>query len=155
MILVKVRYYPIDLINECLSLYWVFITLKKGNESHLLPELSYINDIIYVLLQMIYLVSTLFNQKFVITYFKLNNILSFIIMSQLVEIIRCRIFIFKSYKILVFLNFQCCSSSSSSSSTSSNNNDNGDNNDDWRWWYTSFIIFRRFWFASNPTSTSL
>ena len=27
--LVKVRYYSIDLINKCLSLYWVFLTLEE------------------------------------------------------------------------------------------------------------------------------
>ena len=42
----QVRHYSIDLINECLSIYCI----ERRNESHLLPELSYIRDIIYFLL---------------------------------------------------------------------------------------------------------
>ena len=53
------------------SIYYI----ERRNESHLLPDLSYIRDIIYFLLvNDLFLVSTMFNHKFVITYFKHNNI---------------------------------------------------------------------------------
>ena len=45
--LVKVRYYSIDLINEYLVSVLSTCYIERGNESHLLPDLSYTRDIIY------------------------------------------------------------------------------------------------------------
>ena len=55
-----------------LSIYCI----ERRNESHLLPELSYIRDIIYFLLANDLFGIDLVQSKFLITYFKLNKILS-------------------------------------------------------------------------------
>lgn len=94
--LVKVRCYSIDLINECLSLYCVFFF--SGIPT--IPDLCYVDK--WSILYRPYRIRSLW-----LRILNLTKMLSFIIMSYLVEIISCRIFIFKNfYKIQIFFNFQ-------------------------------------------------
>ena len=94
--LVKVRCYSIDLINECLSLYCVFFFSDRRNEFYRVPDLCYLDkwSIWYRPCRIRSLWLLILN---------LTKMLSFIIMSYLVEIISCRIFIFKS-----FIKFKFC-----------------------------------------------
>ena len=103
--LVKVRCYSIDLINECLSLYCVVFFFFSGsrNEFYRVPDLCYLDkwSIWYrpCRIRSLWLLSL-----------NLTKMLSFIIMSYLVEIISCRIFIFKSFiKFKFFLIFKTMS----------------------------------------------
>lgn len=101
--LVKVRCYSIDLINECLSLYCVFFFSGRGNEFYRVPDLCYLDkwSIWYRPCRIRSLWLLILN---------LTKMLSFIIMSYLVEIISCRIFIFKSFiKFKFFLIFKTMS----------------------------------------------
>ena len=102
--LVKVRCYSIDLINECLSLYCVvFFFSGRRNEFYRVPDLCYLDEwsIWYRPCRIRSLWLLILN---------LTKMLSFIIMSYLVEIISCRIFIFKSFiKFKFFLIFKTMS----------------------------------------------
>ena len=101
--LVKVRCYSIDLINECLSLYCVVFFSGSRNEFYRVPDLCYLDkwSIWYRPCRIRSLWLLILN---------LTKMLSFIIMSYLVEIISCRIFIFKSFiKFKFFLIFNTMS----------------------------------------------
>lgn len=101
--LVKVRCYSIDLINECLSLYCVVFFSGRRNEFYRVPDLCYLDkwSIWYRPCRIRSLWLLILN---------LTKMLSFIIMSYLVEIISCRIFIFKSFiKFKFFLIFKTMS----------------------------------------------